>query len=100
MKTIEFYKNLSVTERQKMLKIASGKKLDEDWLPLCLNCTHNVRMEIEDFGFICPHCKNLIGWDLLRIKESPLNKNQHPTAINISGILSEYLVRKKLRLGF
>lgn len=56
METVQENINLSDEEKLKRLKEANG------------------RMISTDYGFKCPSCGNMIGFNLTRLKESPLNK--------------------------
>ena len=73
MKTIEENETLGPQERLEILMDAKGGTWYNGWKPFCLNCSCSQRMEQTSFGFKCPKCKNLIGWDLTRLQESPLN---------------------------
>lgn len=41
--------------------------------PYCMMCNRSDRMVSEPYGFRCPQCGNMIGFNLKRLKESPLN---------------------------
>lgn len=46
------------------------------WQPYCCveNCSSGLaRMVKRDYGFECRYCLNQIGWNMYRLKESPLN---------------------------
>lgn len=68
METIEENRNLSEDEKLRRLKIAKGGT----WY----DCQKSPRMIAKDFGFECPNCGNLIGFNLTRLQESPLNAKQ------------------------
>lgn len=40
-------------------------------------CSYNGRMISTDYGFRCPSCGNMIGFNLTRLQESPLNKRNY-----------------------
>lgn len=73
MKSIDDNIKLSQSERLDILKLAKGGSWYDGWKPYCMMCSYNGRMETENYGFKCPKCKNMIGFDLKRVKESPLN---------------------------
>lgn len=72
--TITNHTALSDSERLEMLKKAKGGTWYDGWHPYCGMCSYNGRMIGRDYGFQCPKCGNMIGWNLMRLKESPLNK--------------------------
>lgn len=74
MKTIKDNIQLTKEERLQTLKLAKGGTWYDNWKPYCLTCSTMNRMEQKEFGFKCNTCGNLIGWDLTRLLESPLNK--------------------------
>lgn len=74
METINENINLSKEEKLVRLKKAKGGTWYDDWKPYCMNCSYGGRMVQTDYGFRCPKCTNMIGWDLTRLLESPLNK--------------------------
>ena len=77
MKTIQDNIKLSQEERLKLLKDAKGSPWYDGWKPYCCvpNCTSRLNRMVEtEYGFRCSYCGNMIGWDLGRLQESPLNK--------------------------
>lgn len=76
METIEENRNLSEDEKLRRLKIAKGGTWYDGWKPYCMMCQKSPRMIAKDFGFECPNCGNLIGFNLTRLQESPLNAKQ------------------------
>lgn len=73
LETIEENRKLSETEKLNRLKKVKGGTWYDGWRPYCLNCSSSDRMQQTDFGFRCPCCGNLIGFNLTRLQESPLN---------------------------
>ncbi|MDO9185338.1 MAG: hypothetical protein Q7W13_04935 [Bacteroidia bacterium] len=73
MKTIKDNELLTESEKLKTIKLAKGGTWYNDWKPYCLNCSCNLRMQQKPYGFICSSCKDIIGWDLTRLQESPIN---------------------------
>lgn len=55
------------------LKEAKGGTWYDGWRPYCMMCNRSDRMVSEPYGFKCPQCGNMIGFNLKRLKESPLN---------------------------
>ncbi len=74
MRSVEYYRQLSAEEQQEMLKKAKGGSWYDGWKPYCGKCSTMSRMESKDYGFACRFCRNMIGFDLYRVLESPLNK--------------------------
>jgi len=74
MKTIAEYEAISEEERLKILKEAKGGTWYDGWQPYCTTCSTIMRMKSENYGFSCDHCGNMIGYDLCRVVESPLNR--------------------------
>ena len=60
-----------------MLKEAKGGTWYDDWKPYCGTCDTMGRMVQHDFGFQCQNCCNMIGWDCIRLSDSPLNNEGH-----------------------
>ncbi len=73
MKTIAENEALSKDEKINQLKEAKGGTWYDNWKPFCLTCSAIIRMNEKSYGFQCQNCKNMIGFDLTRLKESPLN---------------------------
>lgn len=61
----------------KMLKEAKLGTWTDNWKPYCGTCDTFNRMEQHDYGFRCKTCRNMIGWDLCRLSDSPLNNVKH-----------------------
>lgn len=70
--------NLSLSEEEKLRRVkeAKGGTWDDGWRPYCLMCDFGGRMDQYPYGFRCPKCGNLIGWNLTRLQESPLNSQE------------------------
>lgn len=77
LKTVQYMAALSDQQKLEMLKEAKGGTWYDDWHPYCMTCSYGGRMKKRDYGFQCPQCKNMIGWDCTRLQESPLNKPNH-----------------------
>ena len=76
MQTKQYNTNLSEEEKLSLLKEAKGGTWYDGWRPYCCvpHCNSRLnRMLQESYGFKCQSCGNLIGWNLERLKESPLN---------------------------
>lgn len=73
---------LSPEERLSVLKEAKGPDwYDDNWAPYCTqsiaSCNSgSFRMKRTDYGFCCKNCGNQIGFNLIRLVESPLNKQE------------------------
>ena len=67
--------NIDLPEKEKLrrLKEAKGGTWYDGWRPYCMMCNRSDRMVSEPYGFRCPQCGNMIGFNLKRLKESPLN---------------------------
>lgn len=75
METVEYNRNLPEEEKLRLLKEAKGGTWYDGWVPYCVRegCGVSPRMVKKDYGFECPSCKNMIGWNLQRLIESPTN---------------------------
>ena len=78
MKTIAESEAILPDEQLRMMKIAKGGTwYSDDYLPYCVHFTKQCsspRMVKTKYGFRCPDCGDMIGWDFKRLVESPLNK--------------------------
>lgn len=74
METVQDNISLSEEEKLERLKTAKGGNWYEGWKPYCMMCSYNGRMNEQPYGFRCPNCGNMIGFNLTRLQESPLNK--------------------------
>lgn len=79
MMTIAENEAIPLDERLAILKEAKGGTWYDGWKPYCVQMTTPCasrleRMEQTSYGFRCHTCGNMIGWNLERIVESPLNK--------------------------
>lgn len=82
MRTIAEMEALTEEQKLKTLKEAKGFSWYDGWRPYCLMCATCGRMTPMSYGFKCegkgdmfqrPGCGNMIGFDLTRLQESPLN---------------------------
>lgn len=74
METVKDNINLSEEEKLRRLKEAKDGIWYDGWKPYCMMCSYNGRMDSMQYGFKCPSCGNMIGFNLTRLRESPLNK--------------------------
>lgn len=74
MCSVEYYKSLSHEKQLEILKEAKGGTWYDGWKPYCMKCSTMSRMQQKEYGFRCICCENMIGFDLVRVLESPLNK--------------------------
>ena len=83
LKTINEMETLTEEQKLEMLKEAKGGTWYDGWQPYCLCCSTSGRMTRMPYGFKCEGsgdwfgrkgCGNMIGFDLTRLVESPLNK--------------------------
>lgn len=78
LNTVSDNTQLNHEERLKRLKLAKGGTWEDGWVPYCVTesipCSNRYRMLKMDYGFRCPGCGNMVGWDLRRLRESPLNE--------------------------
>jgi hypothetical protein len=74
MENVNYNLTLSAREKLARVKKAKGGKWYEGWAPYCLNCSCTDKMSERSYGFQCLACKNMIGWNLTRLEESPLNQ--------------------------
>lgn len=74
LQTIKENVALTKSERLEILKNAKGGTWSDDWKPYCLMCKSMKRMYQMDYGFRCCECGNMIGWNLVRLQESPTNR--------------------------
>jgi predicted RNA-binding Zn-ribbon protein involved in translation (DUF1610 family) len=74
METVEFNRNLPAEEKLRRRKAAKGGTwYDDNYTPYCMCCKEMPRMLNRDYGFECPNCGNMIGHNMERLAESPLN---------------------------
>lgn len=73
--TSEQSAQLPIETRSAMLKMAKGGTWYEGWRPYCTQCNTMARMTEHPYGFSCVFCKNKIGWNLVRLIDSPLSEN-------------------------
>ncbi len=59
-----------------ILKEAKMGSWYDDWKPYCGTCSTMSRMIQHNYGFKCSCCGNMIGWDLNRLHDSPLNNHK------------------------
>lgn len=81
METIKQNIDLPHEEKMRRLKEAKGGTWYDGWRPYCMICNRNDRMVREPYGFRCPGCGNMIGFNLERLEESPLNNASKQVAI-------------------
>lgn len=74
METVLENQNLSDEEKFERTKTAKGGTWYDGWQPYCMTCSTMARMRSESYGFRCTHCGNMIGFNLHRLQESPLNR--------------------------
>lgn len=74
METVGENRALSTEEKLARLQSAKGSGWYAGWKPYCLMCSTVNRMEAKDYGFQCNTCKNMIGFNLTRLQESPHNR--------------------------
>jgi len=67
--------NIALSSEEKLLRLkeAKGGTWYDGWKPYCVMCSYNCRMDPMPCGFKCPSCGNMIGFNLTRLQESPLN---------------------------
>ena len=68
--------NEALTDAEKLERLKKAKlgTWYDGWQPYCLMCDTMARMTKMSYGFQCGKCGNMIGWNLTRLAESPLNK--------------------------
>ena len=68
--------NEAITDEEKLERLKKAKLgcWYDEWQPYCLMCATMARMTKMPYGFQCGTCQNMIGWNLTRLAESPLNK--------------------------
>lgn len=74
METIRENQLLSDEEKKSRLKNAKIGEVYDGWTPYCMMYKKSPRMISMNYGFVCPDCGNMIGFNLTRLQESPLNK--------------------------
>lgn len=77
MNTVAEMEAVPLEKRLEMSKAAhSGTWYSDDYTPYCgqeIKKCSMPRTVKTSYGFRCPECGNMIGWDFKRLKESPLN---------------------------
>lgn len=75
--------NESLSEEEKLAVLRKAKERSgtwyDGWKPYCVHtlkkCDARLnRMQQRDYGFQCTSCGDMIGFDLVRLVESPLKK--------------------------
>ena len=74
METIKENLNLSENEKLERLKKAKGGTWYDGWRAYRMMCSSSDRMVSTNYGFKCLSCGNIVGFNLTRLAESPLNK--------------------------
>lgn len=74
LETVKENEQLSIEEKMRRVKEAKGGTWYNNWKPYCCACSYSDKMIPMPYGFRCPECGNMIGWNLTRLQESPLNK--------------------------
>lgn len=78
LETVEYNQSLSPEEKLRRRKEAKGGTwYDDNYTPYCMCCKEMPRMISRDYGFECPNCGNMIGHNMVRLAESPLNKKYY-----------------------
>lgn len=73
LRTIEESEALPSEVKNKLLSDALGQR-GNDIPPHC-TCIKTVeRLQLKSYGFKCNSCGEILGFDLVRLKESPFNK--------------------------
>ena len=73
--TIAHQSSLSKEQKSNILRQAKGGSWYDGWQPYCLACRTMTRLSDRPYGFQCTCCKNMIGFNLVRLAESPLNNH-------------------------
>lgn len=76
METVKENIELSADEKLRRLKLAKGGTWYDSWKPYCVisHCKSGLqRMISTEYGFKCKCCGNMVGFNLTRLQESPLN---------------------------
>ena len=75
-----------------------GTWYSDDYVPYCgqmqIKCS-SPRMQLNDYGYKCPECKNEISFSGVRLTDSPLNKNLKPNVLPISMIHNVVITKDK-----
>ncbi len=58
-------------EKLRLLEEAKPGTWYDGWQPFCMKCSTMARMTKQPYGFQCHYCKNMIGWNLFRLTDSP-----------------------------
>lgn len=73
LNTVGHQSALSDYDKMSILRQAKGGTWYDGWQPYCGTCSTVARMQTQPYGFQCSYCGNMIGFNLVRLKESPLN---------------------------
>ena len=83
LETVEYNQSLSPEEKLRRRKEAKGGTwYDDNYTPYCMCCKQMPRMISRDYGFECPNCGNMIGHNMNRLAESPLNNPEYRKRIS------------------
>lgn len=74
--------------REENIKLSEEEKLrrlkNKNGIIYCMCCNYSGRMEQKDYGFKCPYCGNEIGYNLMRLQESPLNNLEYVKGLKLN----------------
>ena len=83
LETQEFNESLSPEEKLRRRKEAKGGTwYDDNYTPYCMCCKKMPRTVSQPYGFKCPNCGNMIGHNMNRLAESPLNNPEYRKRIS------------------
>jgi hypothetical protein len=71
--TVVYQSSLNEEEKLNLLKESKEGRWYDGWVPYCLACSTMMLMDPRPYGFECSCCGNMIGFNLMRLEESPLN---------------------------
>lgn len=73
--TVAYQSSLNDEEKLNLLKESKTGKWYDGWKPYCLTCSTLDRMAPRQYGFECQSCGDIVGFNLMRLEESPLNES-------------------------
>lgn len=83
----EYMRTLDLETKLAMVQKTFGYDKTLDYRPYCMCCRNSSKMRAEDYGYRCLVCGNIIGFNAIRLIESPLNSKDFLEMMKQRGIV-------------